>query len=267
MPDATSLDHVQMVMEKDVALYKNVDLTRFEQRLLRRFKTSWPQLAMLDVGVGAGRTSFTFSAIAGSYLGIDISPMMVELARALAGDGDDVSFRVMDVCDVGMLQERFDLVLFSWNSIDLLDRDRRHVALRQMRAVTKPGGFVAFSTHNLHSLRSYLRFGPLKGLPRELSLQTLYRVAPSTIQSLRLLARKRTLDLDQIEAAGWTRFADGVHNFAIPLYYVSMNEQLRELDDAGLSVVEICDPNGDILDPRFPGTKPHFSFLCTPTAD
>src|SRR5580704_13768174 len=143
---------VQAVMERDVDQYRNLDLKPPEQVLLRRLKGSWHQLSMLDVGVGAGRTSYTFAAVAGRYLGIDVSPMMVELSQRRIGDDERVSFRVADVCDLSDLDETFDVVLFSFNSIDLLDRDQRHAALRQMRSVLRPNGYLLFSTHSLEAL-------------------------------------------------------------------------------------------------------------------
>ena len=35
-------------------------------------------MKVLDLGVGAGRTSYTFAAIAGEYVGVDYAPTMIE---------------------------------------------------------------------------------------------------------------------------------------------------------------------------------------------
>ena len=254
-------------MERDVDLYRNLDLKPPEQVLLRRLKGSWPQLSMLDVGVGAGRTSYTFAAVAGRYVGIDVSPMMVDLSRRQFGDADGVSFLVADVCDLSQLDETFDVVLFSFNSIDLLDRDHRQAALREMRRVLRPGGYLLFSTHSLEALPRYLQFGPIREMPRERSLRYLYRIARAVPQSLRLLARSRRMDFDAIEAAGWAEVHDGAHGFDLPLYYVSLAEQRRELTAAGLEITEILGPSGEPVDPGAVDGPPHLHYLCRPASD
>jgi SAM-dependent methyltransferase len=251
-------------MERDVDQYRNLDLKPPEQVLLRRLKGSWHQLSMLDVGVGAGRTSFTFAAVAGRYVGIDVSPMMIELTRSRIGDDERVSFRVADVCDLSNLDETFDVILFSFNSIDLLDRAQRHEALRQMRSVLRPNGYLLFSTHSLEALPRYLRFGPLREVPRERSLRYLYRTVRAIPTSLRLLVRARRMDLDAIELAGWTRVRDGAHGFDLPLYYVSIAEQRRELTAAGLELIEILGPSGERVDPGALNGVPHLHYLCRP---
>jgi SAM-dependent methyltransferase len=255
---------LRAIMERDVDLYRKLDLAVPEQRLLRRLKGSWDTVSMLDVGVGAGRTSFTFAAVAGRYLGIDISPMMVDLARALVAEDDHVSFRVADVCDLSSLDETFDVVLFSFNSIDLLRRAQRHQALSEMRRVLRPGGLLLFSTHSLHALPSYLRLGPIREVPRELSARTLYRYVRAVPRAARLLALGRRLDLEGIEQTGWAYIRDGVHGFDLELYYVSIPEQLRELAEARLDVVEITDSSAQPVDPDAPGQDYQLNFLCQP---
>ncbi len=44
------------------------------------------ELDMLDLGVGAGRTSFFFLPFVRSYLGLDIAPRMIDLCRERYAD-------------------------------------------------------------------------------------------------------------------------------------------------------------------------------------
>jgi SAM-dependent methyltransferase len=221
-------------------------------------------LTMLDVGVGAGRTSYTFAAVAGRYVGIDVSPMMVELTRKRIGEDDRASFRVADVCDLSDLDETFDVVLFSFNSIDLLDREQRQMALRQMRGVLGPDGYLLFSTHSLEALPRYLRFGPLREVPRTPSLRNLYRMARAVPTSLRLLRMSRRLDFDALERDGWARIRDGAHGFDLPLYYITQAEERRELAAAGLEILEIMGPSGEPVDPDALDRVPHLHYLSRP---
>lgn len=102
---------------------------------------------VLDLGVGTGRTTPWLAAIASSYLGIDIAPLMVERARQV---NPTERFIVGDATDLSMLDDAsFDVVVFSYNGLDYVvpgdDRDR---CLREIARVLAPGGTFIFSSHD-----------------------------------------------------------------------------------------------------------------------
>ena len=53
------------------------DLQKPEATILEEFKKQLPEMKMLDIGVGAGRTSVHFAFLAKEYLGIDYSNRMI----------------------------------------------------------------------------------------------------------------------------------------------------------------------------------------------
>jgi SAM-dependent methyltransferase len=55
-----------------------------EAMILLRYKEAFAGKRVLDLGVGAGRTTQYLAPLAADYLGIDVSPAMLALARALS---------------------------------------------------------------------------------------------------------------------------------------------------------------------------------------
>jgi SAM-dependent methyltransferase len=101
--------------------------------------------SVLDIGIGAGRTTPLLSEMFGRYVGIDYSADLVAAAKSLHPHAD---LRVMDArqLDFGTA---FDVVVFSFNGIDSVDFADRQRILAEMHRVLKPGGYLVFSTHNL----------------------------------------------------------------------------------------------------------------------
>ncbi|MBN8994592.1 MAG: class I SAM-dependent methyltransferase [Rhizobiales bacterium] len=101
---------------------------------------------VLDIGIGAGRTCAPLSSMFGSYIGIDYSSELVAVARER---NPGLDLRVMDGRALAFGEE-FDAVVFSWNGIDSVDFESRLKILQEMQRVLKPGGYILYSTHNLH---------------------------------------------------------------------------------------------------------------------
>jgi len=80
--------------------------------------------AVLDVGCGPGRVGeAVIEAGASSYMGVDFSPRMLELARARLEGFESVQFIESDFFDIDLL-ERFDVVL-ALGLFDYLDEPGR----------------------------------------------------------------------------------------------------------------------------------------------
>src|SRR5690606_25441058 len=112
----------------------------------------WPLVRgdVLDVGVGAGRTTRYLHPVARSYRAIDISEGMVEACRARfprvdIGVGDA---RTLD----GTGDASCDLVLFSFTGIDYIDHSERPRVYQAVLRVLRPGGAFVHSSHNLRIL-------------------------------------------------------------------------------------------------------------------
>lgn len=100
---------------------------------------------ILDIGCGAGATSFALAAKTGpggQVLGVDISPQLVARAEADTPAGTPVAFRLADAATAALPTSHFDL-LFSRFGVMFFDDPV--AAFAHMRAALKPGGRVAFA--------------------------------------------------------------------------------------------------------------------------
>ncbi|CAA9494689.1 MAG: hypothetical protein AVDCRST_MAG67-1598 [uncultured Solirubrobacteraceae bacterium] len=137
-----------------VAEYGSFDfLLAPEEDLLREHASELPRWRMLDVGVGAGRTSAHLMERVREYVGIDCSAAMVQRCHERFAGRMPVtaSFRQADVRTLVDFDEgSFDFVLFSFNGLDTVgDGSERAQALRAIARVCAPGALFCFSAHNL----------------------------------------------------------------------------------------------------------------------
>lgn len=108
-------------------------------------------MAILDLGVGGGRTTPYLSRDASRYVGVDYSEEMI---RVCEGKFPHLQFEVADASDLSRFADgAFDAVVFSFNGLDCLAPDeKRHLCIQECyRVLRKPGVFI-FSTHNPRSL-------------------------------------------------------------------------------------------------------------------
>jgi SAM-dependent methyltransferase len=128
-----------------VAWYEErTDLLPAEALLFERYVG--PGSAVLDVGVGAGRTTGYLRDRADSYLGVDYSPAMVEAARQ---HHPDARLEVDDATRLDRVPEAsVDVAVFSFNGIDYVDERGRASVFAALRRVLRPGGVLIFSSHN-----------------------------------------------------------------------------------------------------------------------
>ncbi len=102
---------------------------------------------VLDIGVGAGRTTPSLSSKASYYVGIDYSLGMVAACNRRF---PALEFHWADATDLGMFPDgAFDAVIFSFNGIDYVQTDgARLKCLSEINRVLRVGGRFIFSSHN-----------------------------------------------------------------------------------------------------------------------
>lgn len=132
-----------------VARYAGMDsLSACEQLMFGAYLQSG--MTILDLGVGGGRTAPYLSQRASRYVGIDYSEEMI---RACRNKFPQLQFEVADASDLSQFADAsFDSVVFSFNGIDCLTREKRENCLRECYRVLKPGGVYIISSHNPRSL-------------------------------------------------------------------------------------------------------------------
>lgn len=108
---------------------------------------------LLDVGCGTGKSFLPMLARGWEVTACDISPSMLELARAKAGNAVRLS-----VADMRKLPEFgvFDLVWALDDAVNyLLSGEELEEALSGMRANLAPGGLLMFDVNTLQSYRTF----------------------------------------------------------------------------------------------------------------
>lgn len=110
-----------------------------------------PGMAILDLGVGGGRTTPYLSAIAGRYVGADYAERMIAICRKKF---PHLVFEVANASDLSkFLPSSFDAVVMAFNSMDyVLPDESRFKALQEIGRVLKPEGVFVFSSHNTRAL-------------------------------------------------------------------------------------------------------------------
>jgi SAM-dependent methyltransferase len=99
-----------------------------------------PHERVLDVGCGTGTTALTAAATADRVLGIDLSAVLVERARARAEGRRNVEFQVADA-QTAQLPDPFDVVISRFGVMFFDDPPAAFANLR--RAVAPSGGRLA----------------------------------------------------------------------------------------------------------------------------
>ena len=208
----------------------DTNLTPAETELLAQLSNDIAGKRVLDLGVGGGRTAPYLAERAATYVGVNSSEAMV---RACRQRYPHLDFRQGDARDLSQFANgEFDFVLFSFNGIDYVGHDDRPRILRKSARVLRPGGVLVFSSHNLASVPSgtflhrvfdiSISANPLR------SAKSIARTAVNLVNYLRNAAgQQRTAD--------YAILVDPAHGFVLRTYYVTIEEQQRQIEAAGFS--------------------------------
>ncbi|WP_151477886.1 class I SAM-dependent methyltransferase [Streptomyces albicerus] len=102
-----------------------------------------PGSRVLDVGSGTGRpTASTLAAAGHDVLGIDVSPVMVEIATRQV---PDAAFRHADIADVPIGDGSFDAVCVYFSLLQM-SREQQSDLMRRLARCLRPGGSLVLAT-------------------------------------------------------------------------------------------------------------------------
>ena len=106
----------------------------------------------LDLGCGQGRNSFWLASRGFTVTGLDLSPVAIEQARAVAVEFDvDVSFESVDLTTWDPAGRVWDLVVLTYLH---LSEKRRPVVHDAAKRAVAPGGRVVVIAHHLDNFEN-----------------------------------------------------------------------------------------------------------------
>jgi SAM-dependent methyltransferase len=159
-----------------------------------------------------------------SYVGIDYSESMIAVCKKRFQEiPERLNFHVADARSMPMFATgTFDFALFSYNGLDYIPHEERHLAIAEIRRVLRPGGRFAFSTHNLNNLRKRIR--PLLGLNPKAFASKLFWLY-GFLRHNEGLFNLRTSDYCEVY--------DGALGYRLRTHYVTPEYALEELTRSG----------------------------------
>lgn len=214
---------------------------------------------ILDLGVGAGRTTSALLALGSGYVGVDFSPDMVSACRTRFPQAD---IRQLDARDLSVFEDnRFALVMFSFNGLDYVGHDGRLRILAEVHRVLAPAGWFLFSAHN--------RDAPPR-VPWDLQLiawtANPLRLARRIARWLAGIARHLAMRGRLEEHPTYAIWNDQGENFRFLTYYIRANDQRAQLAEAGFAVETVYGLDGRAVDPGAADASPWLYYLCRRSA-
>ncbi len=211
------------------------DLFEPERVILDRLLPCIKDGALLDLGIGAGRTTAHLLKISSNYTGLDYVPAFVDEARARF-PGTDIL--VGDARDLSRFDDgSFDLVMFSFNGLDCVPHEGRPKVISEASRVLRKGGFFLFSSHN----RDYEYFmTPPWRRKWEFNAQFLRFMLYSFCYRHKHWAMKK----HEVVTDEYALVNDSDHRYSLMFYYIKPEVQAEQLAAAGFKDVEIYNTNG-----------------------
>ncbi|HEX3511507.1 MAG TPA: class I SAM-dependent methyltransferase [Solirubrobacteraceae bacterium] len=220
-----------------VDLYAGERLRAVEQVILENQRLALAG-RVLELGCGAGRITGHLGTMSGDVHGIDISAAMVEHCRSAY---PNLKFTVADLRDLAAVAEGpYDAIVAGFNVLDVLGEEERVRVLADIRGLLADGGVLIMSSHN----RSYMETARARA-------RVLVRLligspaGPSPRALVRRLANRRRLRRLEHDAPGYALINDEAHDFSLLHYYISRDEQARQLSACGFDLLECRDLAGE----------------------
>jgi len=213
-----------------------------EMLVLEKFRDQWKDFAIVDLGVGVGRTSWMLSQQSRSYLGIDYAENRIDQCEALFPKIENRSFEVGDARDLSTVKDgETDFVIFSYNGIDYIDSEGRKQALSEIHRILKPGGWFFFSSHSLDAYPFRQKH------PRRLrGFLTPLGWIFCLIADQRMKWINRSVDLELARKQGWACLSD--YASTMMTCYVDPKSERKSLEKIGFELDSAWDLKGDLFD-------------------
>ncbi len=257
----TDFSHELYEDTETVGYYANRNSLLFgEETLMREVGPGLAGARVLDIGVGAGRTTpFLMAYKPARYVGVDYAAAMVDCCvKRFPG----MDFRVADARDMKEFADgEFDFVLFSWNGIDSVSHEGRLQVLAEVFRLLRPGGRFVFSSANGRKLPAKpWSMEAIKNMDLKLTPRNVLYGAKEFLSACRNYVSR--LPAQEFHDDYSIRIDPG-HNFRLLRYLITPDKQARQLAATGFINVRAVDKQGayrDVNDPTFAACP--VGYLC-----
>jgi SAM-dependent methyltransferase len=211
-----------------------------EEQVLPRLAAAIRGGAILDLGVGGGRTVPLLTKLSDNYIGVDYSPEMIARCRQRF---PGVRFELADARDLSRFPDRhFDLIVFSFNGLDYVPHDDRLRILGEVRRLLTDDGVFFFCSHNLDAERQNAY--SLRSIAWSWNLR---RLLGRVLYYGRGVVNHRRRRHQEVWQDDYAIVNDG-ENFTLLCYYIRPSHQIEQLRAAGFSSIEVLTPDGTTLE-------------------
>ncbi len=224
--------------KKEIArFYSEESLQKTEEVILDSIKPKILNKKILEIGVGGGKTIEHLTKISKDYTGIDYSYEMVKTCKQRYPDANVINLDARDM--LIFASNEFDFILCAFNGMDYVIHNDRLKILREVFRVLKKGGYFMFSTHNKNStafkryisiLSPFFTNNPFKTFTYNPSILSM-RLLNLFVGMINHIRNSRyTIHTDR-----YSIINDKAHNYSLMTYYISIDEQKKQLYDVGFS--------------------------------
>jgi ubiquinone/menaquinone biosynthesis C-methylase UbiE len=197
---------------------------------------------ILDLGVGGGRTTPYLKQISTNYTGVDYAKGMIEQCQQKY---PGTKFIHADACDLSLFpDESFALIIFSNEGICMVGHEDRSRIISEAKRLLKPSGVFLFSSYNQDSdaHNSQFKFKRFDKTfhPFKLFVRTL-RYTRDYIKATR---NRRYFKRLEVRKPEYSIINDTFHLYSTLLYYISINNQKKQLNDLGFKQIQAISLKG-----------------------
>lgn len=222
-----------------VSSYDHTNLQKPELMIMIKYRDDILDKHVLDIGCGAGRTTFLLQILCSDYTGIDYSYNMIESCRKKY---ETLHFIHGDVRDMSVFEnETYDFVLFSFNGLDSIYHEDRLRGLQEIHRVLKPNRLFVFSSHNRNYRNAISRPRMSYSLTPCIQVKKIIDFFKSTYNYSRNKGKQRF-------EKEYSIINDVAHNHSLLIYYIDKKCQISQLKQMGFELIEMYDTNGITLD-------------------
>lgn len=219
-----------------------------EHIVIGKFEKEWASFKMLDIGIGAGRTTHHFSPITKHYTGVDYAEGMLSHCRRSIPEKHNTTLLHCDARDLSRFyKEKFDFVMFSMGGIDSVGLKERLKILSEIKKVLSKDGYFFFATHSTRAFKNSRAYSRFKWHSPAESVYHLFK-------TMRFNRKIKSLysdnDVTEIQKCDWKILKTGDHNFKVDVFHINPVVQIKQLNDNGFHVESIYGLDGGIADPE-----------------